>query len=156
MARGKCGAARQRATQALEWALDENLQLNIAWAELCIGQADIRLGTAQNQDIAARLDRAILRLRGSGYQDELSRGLIIRADFHTTVGDRAAAESDLDEAWQIAQRGPMRLHMTDIHLARVRLSGNVGELKAARTVMEQCGYWSRKDELEKAETAAKL
>ena len=32
-----------------------------------------------------------------------------------------ASRRDLDEAWQIAERGPMRLFMADIHLHRARL-----------------------------------
>lgn len=56
--------------------------------------------------------------------------------------------------------GPMRLHMADIHLYRARLffreekypweSAEV-DLKAARKLIEQCGYWRRKEELEDAE-----
>ena len=32
-----------------------------------------------------------------------------------------SAQSDLDEAWEIAERGPMKLHMADILLHRARL-----------------------------------
>ena len=32
-----------------------------------------------------------------------------------------SAQEDLDEAWEIAERGPMRLLMADIHLYRARL-----------------------------------
>lgn len=36
---------------------------------------------------------------------------------------RAIAIRGLDEAWEIAERGSMRLHMADIHLYRARLFG---------------------------------
>ena len=65
------------------------------------------------------------------------------------------ARADLDEAWQIAERGPMRLHMADIHLHRARLFRDKEELKKARAMIERCGYWRRKQELEDAEQAAK-
>jgi hypothetical protein len=77
----------------------------------------------------------------------------------------------LDEARQIAERGPMRLHLADIHLHRARLfhatspypwnkgpdgkpRGPKDDLAAARALIEQCGYWRRKEELEDAEAAA--
>ena len=74
------------------------------------------------------------------------------------------AQRDLDEAWEIAERGPMPLHMADIHLYRARLFHGVkpypwksaqDDLAAARKLIEQCGYWRRKEELEDAEAAAK-
>jgi hypothetical protein len=71
-----------------------------------------------------------------------------------------SAQEDLDEAWEIAERGPMRLHMADIHLYRARLffrekeypwESPEADLAAARKLIEQCGYWRRKEELEDAE-----
>ncbi|MBI4324307.1 MAG: hypothetical protein HY674_03500 [Chloroflexi bacterium] len=61
----------------------------------------------------------------------------------------------LDDAQQLAEHGPVRLHMADIHLHRVRLFRDKEELKRARALVEQCGYWCRKQELEDAEEAAK-
>jgi hypothetical protein len=66
-----------------------------------------------------------------------------------------SAQSDLDESWEIAERGPMRLHLADIHLHRARLFRDKEELKRARALIEQCGYWRRKQELEDAEEGAK-
>ena len=37
------------------------------------------------------------------------------------VDDTDGAQSDLDEAWEIAERGPMSLFLADIHLYRARL-----------------------------------
>jgi hypothetical protein len=54
----------------------------------------------------------------------------------------------------------MKLHMADIHLHRARLFWREAEypwespqadLAAARKLIEQCGYWRRKEELEDAE-----
>jgi hypothetical protein len=66
----------------------------------------------------------------------------------------------LDEAWEIAERGAMKLFMADIHLYRARLffreatypwESPTVDLAAARKLIEQCGYGRRKEELEDAE-----
>ena len=49
----------------------------------------------------------------------------------------------------------MRLFMADIHLHRARLFRDKTELQKARELIEQCGYWRRKEELEDAEAAAR-
>jgi hypothetical protein len=70
------------------------------------------------------------------------------------------ARADLDEASQIAEPGPMRLHMADIHLHRARLffreepypwTSPQADLAAGRQLIEQRGYWRRKEGLEDAE-----
>ena len=66
-----------------------------------------------------------------------------------------AAMSDLDEAWEMAERGSMRLHIADIHLGRARLFRDRTELQKARQMIEKCGYWRRREELEDAEHASK-
>jgi hypothetical protein len=88
----------------------------------------------------------------------------------------AEAARLLDEAQQIAERGPMPLYLADVHLHRARLargqksevrgqsaegSGRAfaevdakEELAQARALIEQCGYWRRREELEDAEAAA--
>ena len=116
-------------------------------------------------------------LRRSGQQDTLPSGLLTRAMLRSFSGALTVAEagcdsaqSDLDEAWAIAERGPMRLFLADIHLHRARLFGpqaskDIGEpypwespaadLAAARHLIEKHGYWRRREELEDAEAAAK-
>ncbi len=82
------------------------------------------------------------------------------------------APADLGEAWEIAERVPMCLHMADIHLYRARLFGiqnrklqirNEPEAypwespaanpAVARKPIEQYGYWRCKEKLEDAEKA---
>jgi hypothetical protein len=65
------------------------------------------------------------------------------------------ARNLLTEAQAIAERGGMKLHLADVHLHRGRLFRDKEELKKARALIEQCGYWRRKAELEDAEEAAK-
>ena len=73
-----------------------------------------------------------------------------------------SVQSDLDEAWEIAERGPMKLFMADIHLYRARLffreaqypwGSPAADLAAARELIEKCGYGRRKEELADAEAA---
>ena len=104
-------------------------------------------------------------LRSSGQQDELPKGLLSQAWLRFVAGDADGAVADLDEAWQITERGPMRLHMADIHLHRARLFHRISpypwrtpqvksakdDLAAARKLIEECGYGRRKEELEDAE-----
>ena len=45
----------------------------------------------------------------------------------------------------------MKLFMADIHLHRARLFRDKSELSKARALIEACGYWRRKEELEDAE-----
>ncbi|HEV7588280.1 MAG TPA: hypothetical protein VGO40_09195, partial [Longimicrobium sp.] len=74
-----------------------------------------------------------------------------------------SARSDLDEAWQVSERGPMRLHMADIYLYRARLFRAItpypwgspqSDFTAARRLIEQCGYRRRDAELKDTEAAA--
>jgi len=49
----------------------------------------------------------------------------------------------------------MKLHMADVHLHRARLFRDKAALTEARKLIEECGYWRRKQELEDVEEAAK-
>jgi len=79
-----------------------------------------------------------------------------------SAGDPNGAQADLDEAWDIAERGPMRLHMADIHLYRARLffrekdypwESPAADLAAAEKLINECGYHRRDEELADAKRA---
>src|SRR6185436_2379001 len=75
---------------------------------------------------ATELDTAVSGLRRAGQQQFLPLGLFTRAWLCSLTGASTgpkSAQSDLDEAWEIAERGPMPLFMADIHLYRARLFG---------------------------------
>ena len=76
------------------------------------------------------LESAVSGLRRSGRSDVLPQGLLTRAWLRSLTGALTSAQdgpdsaqSDLDKAWEIAERGPMPLFMADIHLSRARLFG---------------------------------
>jgi len=113
----------------------------------------------------APLQHAVDGLRRAGTTHHVPRGLLTRAWLRFLTGARTgpeSARSDLDEAWEIAERGPMKLYMADIHLHRARLffreaeypwGSPTADLAAARKLIEKCGYGRRKEELEDAERA---
>ncbi len=67
----------------------------------------------------------------------------------------AAAEADLSEALEIAERGSMRLHECDAHLEWARLCRQRGDrdglqrhVARARRLVEETGYGRRRREVE--------
>ncbi|MCI0541729.1 MAG: hypothetical protein L0Z50_41560, partial [Verrucomicrobiales bacterium] len=158
--------------------------LSLARAALCHAILEGRAGcpqpTAGNMAATARraegctlyfatarseLDAVVAGLRRAGTQDHLPRGLLTRAWLRSLEGRRTgseSAQSDLDEAWEIAERGPMKLHMADIHLHRARLffreakcpwESPQADLTAAEKLINACGYHRRDEELEDARKA---
>ncbi len=67
------------------------------------------------------------------------------------TGGKHGAIADLDEAWEIAERGPMPLFLADVQLYRARLFGDRQALAEARRLIETYGYDRRLAELEHAE-----
>ncbi len=128
------------------------------------------------QSARRELDVAVAAFRRAGTQHLIPHGLLTRAwcsvaeaSAHTLGGDAqeaarlfSRAQEDLDEAWEIAERGPMKLFMADIHLYRARLFGRpndegrmtkypwespAADLAAAEKLINDCGYHRRDQEL---------
>jgi hypothetical protein len=152
----------QRVVKMFEWRMPQEPLLDVALDHLTLGRAALYRavlesgggGTATTMDTARReLTAAMDGLRAAGHQDHLPRGLLSRAWLRFVEGDANGARADLNEAWQIAERGPMRLFMADIHLHCARLFRDRAALVQARQLIEHCGYGRRKEELEDAERA---
>lgn len=73
----------------------------------------------------------------------------------TASGFEESCRADLDEAWEIAERGPMPLFQADILLYRARLFRDRAALAEARRLIEKHGYHRRDEELADAEAAAR-
>jgi len=136
------------------------------------------------------LDSAVSGLRRAGTTHHIPRALLTRAWQRSLTGALTSAQAgpdsaqaDLDEAWEIAERGPMPLFLADIHLHRARLffreatypwnqhpdgspRGPADDLAAARAIITkvttftkpdgtviQASYGRRLPELEDAERA---
>jgi hypothetical protein len=132
LAKGEWVAARDRASQTLEWAKPHNRLLGIALDTLTLGRAHLglalgntaphRLGDAMRDDARTandRLAKAVDGLRAAGGLDQLPRGLLARAASRRCIGDWVGAARDLDE---IVEPGPMRLFLCDKALERARLA----------------------------------
>jgi tetratricopeptide (TPR) repeat protein len=158
----------QRAAQTIKWAEQHNLSLlDIALDHLTLGRAVLYKTILEGSSVDpchAFLRYAVEGFRVAGQQRFIPFGLLTRAWLRTMQGQPDLARVDLDEAWEIAVRGPMRLHMADIHLYRARLFCKVKpypwtspreDLASARKLIEACGYWRRKEELDDSEAAAK-
>jgi hypothetical protein len=170
-------AVKQRASQTLQWAMQIHASLlTIALDHLTLARTALYQGFLErtNSDNAATaINLAVTYLRRAGRQDILPHGLLTRAWLRVWVGRQdtstadpalTEAKEDLDEAWDIAVRGPMPLFLADIHLHRARLFGRVSpypwgspqaDLAAARRLIVKHGYGRRKQELQDAERAFK-
>jgi len=149
-----------RATTTLAIALRNKWLLSGARDNLTLGRVALFraiLGNAVLDSAHTRVEDAVHSVRQAGQADFIPPALLTRAWFRALQGDSAAARVDLDEAQQIAERGPMRLHLADVHLHRARLFFRENrneareELKKARDLIERCGYHRRDEELRDAE-----
>jgi hypothetical protein len=172
-----CREAERRSALAIKIAERSRRLLDIALHHLTMNRAALYRSISQDADFRLlasylpQIDRTMHGLRAAGQLQHLPPGFLTRAwvrmrtDAHANA---ANAMGDLDEAWEIAERGPMPLFMADIHLHRARLffrepkypwnrnpegtpRGPKDDLAAARAIIERCGYWRRKEELEDAE-----
>ncbi len=101
------------------------------------------------------VNAAIVGFRNAGTTHHLPRGLLTRAWLRNLSGNEAGCQADLDEAWEIAERGPMPLFQADIQLTRARLFRDRAALAEARRLIEKHGYHRRDGELADAEEAAR-
>jgi hypothetical protein len=182
-----CHAVSERAVQTLKWVTTQNWLLDIALDHLTLCRSALypvifksrsrRHESAHSPpptpeesqrvftSVARELDHAVSGLRRSGYMDHLPRGLLTRAWLRSLTGRATgpdSAQSDLDEAWEISERGPMPLFLADIHRYRARLflhakpypwQSPQHDLAEARRLIFKHGYLRRKEELEDAEFA---
>jgi hypothetical protein len=165
-----CRNVSNRTAKIFDWGLLDQPLLDIALDHLSLGRAALCASILESssehvQTAASHIAAAVNGVRRAGAQHHIPRALLTRAWLRSLT--RAftgpdSAQSDLDEAWEIAERGPMRLFLADIHLYRARLFRDVtpypwssprNDLAEARELIEKCGYWRRKEELEDAEAA---
>ena len=100
----------------------------------------------------------------------LPYGLLARAEYYRVTGDLVKAQKDVDEAFTIATRGGMGLHLADCHLefarlkvAKSKVEGQTtddgrrtmdearGHLKTAKEMINKMGYHRRDKEVEELE-----
>lgn len=108
------------------------------------------------------INAAVAKLQQANASELLPTALLTRAWLRFLRENTVGASVDLDEAWDIAERGPMRLHMADIHLYRARLffrekpypwKSPQDDLAAAEKLINECDYHRRDEELADAKHA---
>ena len=135
---------------------------------IILGRAFAQRKQHGDKERAERLLRhSVKELRNAARDDFMPRALL---ELTRVLDSQDEIRTRLDEAWEIAERGYMKLHMADILLYRARLFGSLkcevrsvkypweslqADLAAARKLIEQCGYHRRDEELADAEEAAK-
>lgn len=149
-----------RAKQALDISERNRWLLNIALDYLTLARCALfqAFFTCTNPSLAeVPCVIAVAKLREAGAQEFIAHGLLTRAWLYRLQGKTADARADLAEVERIARRGGMKLHLADLHLTRARLFFReerdlaLADLKAARKLIEECGYGRRLPELEDAE-----
>ena len=175
-----CNHVIERANEALAIAEQNHVLLSIGLDNLTLARAALYRWLTdpprpQDSNAAAldatgeHLTAAVDGLRDSGELDLLPHGLLTWAWWRQVNGDVSGAIEDLDEAWEIAERGSMKLHQTDVLLTRARLGllpdglkneegaypwGSPREdLDRAAKLIQTCGYHRRDEELADAQTA---
>lgn len=162
---GKYSEVIKRASSSLEIAIKNNWPLDIALDSLSLGQAlfaQSRKDSTTDTVYAVELLRhAVDGLRQAGQQHHLPCALLARATWARMVQEYDRARRDLAEACSLAERGEMRLHLTDYHLESARLALALGEADKARehwetakAMVEEMGYHRRDKDL--AEIAQQL
>ena len=149
-----------------EYALDLSMKLlgkglalhDIALDHLSLGRA--HLHQQQLEPAQQHLDQAVDGLRSAGTQDLLPLGILARAELYRQQGNYDKAEKDLQEVFEIAERGEMRLHLCDYHLATAKLLQTrtdqaldqnqpaiTHHLQSAEKIIDQTHYHRRLPEL---------
>lgn len=154
-----CDEVERRENKMFEWRLPTDSLLDIALDHLTLARIGLIRAILTHALPQPTLDlphvaTAVNGLRNAGTLHHVPQGLLTAALYHFVRGEHAAARRFLAEAQQIAERGPMPLYLANIHLYRARIFRDKAELAKARQLIEQCGYWRRKEELEDAEAAA--
>ena len=125
LGRGEHSEAQRRASQTMEIAKRNRWLLHIALDHLTLGRAALLAaleeGTGDFRTAEAELGQAVDGLRNAGTQHHIPRGFLARAELRRVSGDFSPARRDLDEAFEIATRGGMRLFECDVHLECCRL-----------------------------------
>jgi hypothetical protein len=153
-----CASVRDRALKTLGWITPNKCHIEIALDHLTLARTALyseQSGIIIPHAAISHAAAAIAGLRVAGFADYLARGLLTRAWLHFISADKLSCQADLDEAWEITERGPMPLLQADILLYRARLFHDRTALTEARRLIEKHGYHRRNEELADAEEAAK-
>ncbi len=140
IARGDVNNAIERASTTIVNARKYHWLLDIALDELTLALSySCSSGSNYNQsEVRDILDRSIAGLRQAGYSDFIVIGLLARAKILRQWTEYQQSNDNLFEAFEVADRGDMLLHLIDIHLEAARLAMAMGGL-SGRVVLDETG-----------------
>jgi tetratricopeptide (TPR) repeat protein len=126
LSQGNYTEVERRASQTVKYAEQGWYSLlSIALDNLSLGQAHLLRSQRESNHSFTKsityINRAVDGLRQAGTQHHIPRGLFARAEYYRLTRDLHRAKRDLDEAFTIATRGGMGLHLADCHLEYARL-----------------------------------
>ena len=159
LSQGKYLEVVKRAEKTLELAKTNNWLLDIALDQLSLARAHLQKikaeGGSDFSHITGYFDEAMTGLRMAGYQYYLPVGLFARAACFRLQGQYDRAQTDLDEALEIAELGKMDLYLVDYHLEAgllCRAQGQSDQSRAhfltAKELIQKTGYHRRDKEVE--------
>ncbi len=150
-----CVRVTGRCRKMFEWRDPNDSLLTIALDHLTLARSSLYTDLLHRRILGDKAQRhteaAVAGLIKAGDQMYIPCGLLTRAWVRHCLKDLLGAQADLAEAQRIAERGGMKLHLADIALTRARLFKDKTELAKARALIEECGYWRRREELADAE-----
>lgn len=166
--REMCQEVLERTEQTIKEVERNHWLLDIALYHLSLGQAHLGLAlttfrpAAPDQEAeknfsqaAEHLNHAVEGLRLAETEHRIPRGLLARAALRRLRNDLPAAEADLSEALEMAERDSMRLCECDAHLEWARLCRHRGDragmerhVARARKLVKEMGYGRRRQEVE--------
>lgn len=160
---GRYNEALIHAKRIIEGAVTEKNSLQLGLGYLSLARAQLRLGERGGSDfkeMEESFEKALDNLREAAVLENISQGLIARAEFHRVSGNYTRGHFDLDRAMRSVTRGSMRLLRADCLLEQARLylaEGNEveagAELSTAKAIIKQTGYHRRDKDVKEIEEA---
>ncbi len=152
------GKVTERCKKILEWITERTPERDIAFIELTLARSLFFGALLSDEKISPEvpklLESALSRFRKSNHYPFLMPSLFFSAYYVAYLGKTENSAYRLDEAQQIAERGPMPLYLADVHLHRARLFRDKSELKLAAELIHKHEYGRRYEELADAEAAS--
>lgn len=123
---GRSDEVIQRLDVIAPWTTADYALLDQGQMALVRGRAHLirakALGATSDREAAAHfIQRSLEHLRQANYQESVVRALLLKVELEAdTDGLSQSVVDALNDAWQSAARGPLRLFQADVLLARLR------------------------------------
>lgn len=146
----------------LTTALEYYTRARAAFLHYVLSQNHLSVPTKVPPSVGEDTEVAMTTFRNASAVDFVPYGLLFRSCILFVNRQLEESKADLDEAWEIAERGPMPLHQADVLLTRARLFFREDLAKAwedlneAKRLVNKHGYHRRDEEIADAEEAFRI